>query len=65
MKHGRQIDRLERLRTDLRHFEHTADFGDAETVAAIRRHLELRIREAESATRSNPWIQLESRTEAA
>ena len=59
------MDQLERLRTDLRHFEHTPDFGDAETVAAIRRHLELRIREAESATRSTPWLQLQSNSEAA
>ena len=51
MKTGSQLHRLERLRANLHHFDHSPDFGDSETVAAIRLHLMMRIREAESAER--------------
>src|ERR1700733_12818626 len=40
-----------KLRAQLEHFDRSPDFGDAEAVAAIRRHLLLRIREAESSMR--------------
>jgi hypothetical protein len=51
MKHTPLGDRAEELRSQLRHFENSPDFGDADAVAAIRSLLLLRIREAESATR--------------
>ena len=40
---------LQALREQLRHFDLSPDFGDAEAVAVIRRHLLQRIREAEHA----------------
>jgi len=49
---------LAALRASLEHFEQSPDFGDAETVKEIRRHLELRIREAEGALRCPPWMQV-------
>lgn len=45
------MHRLETLRAYLHHFDNSPDFGDRETVAAIRKHLMMRIREAESAMR--------------
>lgn len=57
--------RLEKLRANLKHFENSPDFGDAEAVAVIRRHLLTRIREAESARRYSPYSQPQSQTEAA
>lgn len=47
-------DQLSVLRASLAHFDETPDFGDSESVAAIRRHLELRIRQAEDALRHPP-----------
>jgi hypothetical protein len=38
---------LFRLRAELQHFEESPDFGDADSVAVIRQHLLLRIREVE------------------
>src|SRR5215469_1169979 len=49
MKPRSQADRLQSLLEALDHFDQSPDFGDAEAVAAIRRHLTIRIREAESA----------------
>jgi len=63
------MDLLERLRANLWHFDNSPDFGDREAVEAIRRHLELRIREAEGrvrmledegASRRGPWLQTEA-----
>lgn len=60
---------LDRLRASLDHFENSPDFGDRETVEAIRRHLEMRIHEAEglvrmleaeAAVRQGVWIQTEA-----
>ena len=59
------MDQLTTLRASLSHFELTADFGDSETVSAIRSHLELRIRQAEGAIRCPPWAKLSTRIEAA
>lgn len=42
---------LERLRANLQHFESSPDFGEREAVEAIRRHLAVRIREAEGLAR--------------
>lgn len=53
MKTGSQIDRLQSLKAALQHFDHSPDFGDAEAVEAIRRHLMVRIREAEIAMKYN------------
>jgi hypothetical protein len=52
------MDRLTALRASLEHFEESPDFGDSESVAAIRRHLELRIRETEDALRRPPWTKV-------
>ena len=52
-------DQLAALRASLAHFEQSPDFGDAESVAAIRRHLVVRIREAEGAVRRPPWVRVE------
>lgn len=49
MKSGSQTDRLQSLRASLQHFDHYSDFGDSEAVEAIRRHLMIRIRDAELA----------------
>jgi hypothetical protein len=49
MKPLSQADRLQSLMAALEHFNQSPDFGDSESVAAIRRHLMIRIREAESA----------------
>jgi hypothetical protein len=46
------MDVLSRLRAQLEHFDRSPNFGDAAAVAAIRRHLLVRIREAESLMRS-------------
>lgn len=57
MKHmtsSSPVDQLISLRTSLLHFEQSPDFGDSESVAAIRLHLELRIRQAEGALRFLP-----------
>jgi hypothetical protein len=45
------MDLLTRLRANLQHFENSPDFGDGKAVEAIRRHLKLRIREAEGLAR--------------
>ena len=58
------MQRLEVLNTYLRHFDQSPDFGDSEAVAEIRRHLLIRIREAESAMRCREWLQ-QSQAEAA
>ena len=52
MKTAPQNDRLQALFSMLHHFDHSPDFGDSETVAAIRGHLLVRIREAQSSMRS-------------
>lgn len=51
MNHLSQADLLCKLQAQLQHFESSPDFGDAEAVAVIRRHLLVRIREAESGLR--------------
>jgi hypothetical protein len=57
---------LRALRAQLQHFDHCPDFGDAEAVAVIRKHLLQRIREAEGAVRheqplrSNSWLGAEA-----
>ena len=48
MNQASHRDVLFQLRAQLEHFNCSPDFGDAEAVAAIRRHLLLRIREVES-----------------
>jgi hypothetical protein len=45
------MDVLSTLRNNLEHFDNTPDFGDGETVEFIRRHLHMRIREAEGLAR--------------
>jgi hypothetical protein len=67
MKRLSHTDLLHRLQTQLQHFDRSPDFGDAEAVAAIRRHLLVRIREAESLTRCGIHVQAErvSQAEAA
>ena len=59
------MDQLTTLRASLEHFEQSPDFGDAESVEAIRRHLKLRIKEAEGALRCPPWLQVRVKLEAA
>lgn len=49
MKTGQQTERVQTLLANLQHFDHCPDFGDSEAVAVIRKHLMVRIREAESA----------------
>jgi hypothetical protein len=46
------MDLLEKLRSNLEHFRNSPDFGDAETVEAICRHLAIRIRETEG------WVRM-------
>lgn len=58
------MDLLETLRANLEHFENSPDFGDAEAVEAIRRHLLVRIREAEGLVLMQRW-ERQLRTEAA
>ncbi len=53
-------DSLQALRAQLQHFDHSPDFGDAESVAVIRRHLMLRIREAEGAMRNKVGVRYDS-----
>jgi hypothetical protein len=67
MKHrtSSPMDQLTALRASLEHFEQSPDFGDSESVDVIRRHLELRIRQAEGAVRFPPRQQLKGRVEAA
>jgi hypothetical protein len=67
MNRPTHMDTLFRLEEQLRHFDRCPDFGDAEAVAAIRQHLLVRIREAESLMRSGIPIQANraSRAEAA
>jgi len=50
------------LRAQLHHFDHSPDFGDAESVEAIRRLLLLRIRQAEGAMRCPVWLLPETET---
>jgi len=50
---------LKILREQLQHFDQSPDFGDAEAVAVIRRHLLLRIREAEYAAKCEPRAHFE------
>jgi hypothetical protein len=56
------MDQLTALRASLWHFEQSPDFGDTEAVEVIRRHLEVRIREAEGALRCPPWVQVTMQT---
>jgi hypothetical protein len=67
MKRNTHMDLLYRLEEQLRHFDYAPDFGDAEAVAAIRRHLLGRIREAENLVRCSVPVQAErvSQAEAA
>ena len=51
MNQASHRDVLYKLRAQLEHFDCSPDFGDADAVAAIRQHLLLRIREAESSMR--------------
>jgi len=48
------VDQLTSLRASLEHFQLSPDFGDSKSVEAIRRHLELRIRQAEGALQFPP-----------
>jgi hypothetical protein len=50
---------LYRLRQQLEHFDCSPYFGDGEAVAAIRRHLLVRIREAESLVQYRFSVQAE------
>lgn len=59
------MDQLTALRANLEHFEQSPDFGDAEAAEVIRRHLKVRIREAEGALRCPPWLQIDVKAEAA
>jgi hypothetical protein len=62
------MDVLEKLRSNLQHFNNTRDLGDAETVEAIRRHLSRRIRETEGWLRmieSEQTYEAQLRSEAA
>jgi hypothetical protein len=45
------MDVIERLRSNLKHFETNPDFGDPETIEVICRHLRMRIYEAEGRAR--------------
>jgi hypothetical protein len=65
MKRISPLDQLLQLRASLEHFEQAPDFGDSEAVEVIRRHLEIRIREAEGALRCPPWLQMRGELEAA
>ena len=65
MKRISPLDQLLLLRASLEHFEQAPDFGDAEAVEVIRRHLMVRIREAEGALRRPPWVELTMNAEAA
>jgi hypothetical protein len=59
------MDQLANLRASLQHFEQSPDFGDSESVRAICRHLELRIKEAEGALRFPAWVQITRNSQAA
>jgi hypothetical protein len=59
------MDQLAALRASLQHFEQSPDFGDSESVEIIRRHLMVRIREAEGALRCPPWVRINVQIEAA
>jgi hypothetical protein len=50
---------VQALRKQLQHFDESPDFGDAEAVAAIRKHLLLRIREAEHAAKCGAAVHFE------
>ena len=65
MKRTAATEQLNNLRAALNHFDLSPDFGDAEAVDAIRRHLQVRIREAEGALRCPPWTQKSANAEAA
>lgn len=67
MNRPQHANLLYRLQEQLQHFDRSADFGDAETVAAIRQHLLVRIREAEGMLRcSTPFpVERISQAEAA
>jgi hypothetical protein len=57
------MDTLENLRFNLRHFQNTPHFGDPETVEAICKHLELRIRQTEGWVRMIEAEQIISKTQ--
>jgi hypothetical protein len=59
-----RADLLNRLEEQLRHFDRSPDFGDAEAVAAIRQYLLVRIREAESLVRCRLPVQRERGSQA-
>jgi len=65
MKSISALDQLATLRASLEHFEQSPDFGDSESAEIIRRHLKVRIREAEGALRCPPWAQAAVSVEAA
>ena len=56
MKRPSYPDLLRRLKLQLAHFERSPDYGDSESVAAIRRLLLLRIREIESVLACRPPV---------
>jgi hypothetical protein len=56
---------LQSLHAQLKHFDHSPDFGDADAVAVIRKHLLLRIREAEGALRDGVGVQSDRRVQPA
>jgi hypothetical protein len=61
MKHPPQDHLLHTLHSQLQHFDHSPDFGDAAAdVNVIERLPALRIREAESALRRNQRLQTEA-----
>jgi hypothetical protein len=65
MKRASPMEQLLQLRASLAHFERSPDFGDAESVEVIRRHLMMRIHEAEGALRCPPWLEATVNAEAA
>lgn len=65
MKRISPLDQLAKLRANLEHFEQSPDFGDSESVEIIRRHLEVRIHEAEGALRFPPRVAAARKVEAA
>jgi len=54
------MHKLETLRAYLHHFDQSPDFGDSEAVAVIRRHLLMRIHEAEGAMQCREWLQTQA-----
>jgi hypothetical protein len=58
MKHALHHQLLNTLRSNLDHFHHSPDVGDAADVEAIKSFRALRIREAESAIKWSSEVQI-------